>query len=137
MDDLRHPTPQAMATALLKAAREGRWNHREHDFLKHASDWVDRASLGRPLAQTEFEELPEIVATYPACELCTYLYRQRRVWGYQARHLPFAGRRLPSVVVVYDPVSREIVHCMRARGYFADYRRRRSSDFVEVTEWRK
>jgi hypothetical protein len=134
--EVRQPTPEEMAVALREAAHEGHWNHWEHDFLKHASDWADRASLGRPLSQAEFEELPGIVASYPACELCTYLYRRRRVWGYQARYLPFLGQKLPSVVVVYDPRSREIVHCMRARGYFADYRRRRSSDFVEVTEWK-
>ena len=135
--EVRQPTPEEMAVALREAAHEGHWNHWRHEVARHAGDWVAFGEIQQPLTPEAFARLPEAVAAYPNVDLCTYLYRGRRVWGYQARYIPFAGYRLSVVIIVYDPLAGEIVHCMgRGPNYLQNYRRHKGSDFVEV-RWRR
>ena len=112
--DILHPTPEEMTTALLEAAKADQWNHWQHEVEQHADDWLDARGMRRPLIAEEFAQLPAIMASYPFVELCVYGYKyhSRPVWGFYARKLPFQGWILPNVLVVYDPVAEEIIHCM-------------------------
>lgn len=113
--DVLHPTPDEMTAALLAAVEAGRWSHWEHELEAHARDWVKAGDMPRPLRPDELAELPAAVARYPFVELAVYGYWDRLVWGFFCKSLPFEGRRLSWVLVVYDPVTDEIVHCMRPR----------------------
>jgi hypothetical protein len=104
-----------MTAALLDAAELKRWNHWQHEVRQHAGDWCDARDMHRPLTTEEFARLPTAVARYPSVELCVYGYRGRPVWGFYTRRLPFQKRVLTNVLVVYDPVAAEIVHCMRPK----------------------
>jgi len=109
-----HPTPEEMTAALLEAAEAERWNHWQHEVEQHADDWRDAKCMRRPLTTEEFAQLPATMASYPFVELCVYGYKyhSRPVWGFYAHKLPFRGWILPNVLVVYDPVEKEIIHCM-------------------------
>ena len=111
--DILYPTPEEMVTALLAAAEAERWNHWQHEPRAHARDSVKAGDTRRPLQAEEFARLPEAVARYPFVELCIYGYRDRVVWGFFCKRLLFEGKRLSWVLVAYDPVANEIVHCMR------------------------
>jgi len=106
-----------MTTALLEAAQAERWNHWQHEVEKHAEDWREAKDIRRPLTWEEFAQLPVAIARYSFVELCVYgyKYRDRPVWGFHARKLPFRDWILTNVLVVYDPDAREIIHCMRPK----------------------
>ena len=113
--DIQHPIPEEMVAALLSAAEAGRWNHWGHEVRQHASDWRDAGDVRQPLTATQFAQLPILMARHPSVELAVYGYRDRPVWGFFCKSLPFEGKRLSWVLVVYDPVAGEIIHCMRPR----------------------
>ena len=104
-----------MTTALLEAAKAERWNHWQHEVEAHVRDWVKAGDVRRPLRAEEFADLPEAVARYPFVELCVYGYgyRGQVVWGFFCRKLLFEDNRLSWVLVIYDPLAEEIIHCMR------------------------
>ena len=112
-EEVRHPTPEQMTAALLKAARAWRWNHWRHEFREHAGDWVTIGEMRKPMKAKLFARLPEAVAKYQFVELCVYSYKRRIVWGYYCKKLPFEDHMLSGVLVVYDPWVDEIFHCMR------------------------
>jgi hypothetical protein len=114
-EKVRHPTPEQMTAALMKAARAGRWNHWQHEVKAHVSDWVKAGAMRKPLTAEQFARLPTAVAEYQFVELCVYRYKRRVVWGYYCKKLPFEGNALVRVLVVLDPMEREIVHCMHSR----------------------
>ena len=111
-EEVCHPTPEQMTTALLEAARAGRWNHWRHEVKTHADDWVEAGAIRKPLAAEQFAQLPAAVAEYQFVELCVYWYRRKVVWGYYCKRLPFAEGILVNVLVVFNPQAEEIVHCM-------------------------
>lgn len=113
--DILHPTPEEMVAALLAAAEAGQWNHWKHEVRQHAGDWQDAKCVHRPLTADEFAQLPESLARYSFVELCVYGYYGQAVWGFYTRKLPFKEWILTNVLVVYDPVAMEIVHCMWPR----------------------
>ncbi len=110
--DILHPTPEEMTSTLLEAAEAERWNHWRHEVKQHTDDWRDAKCMRRPLTVEEFAQLPEVLARYPFVELCVYGYYGRPVWGFYARKLPFQEWVLTNLLVVYDPLEMEIVHCM-------------------------
>ncbi len=104
-----------MASALPEAAEAERWNHWRHELEAHVKDWVKAGDTRRPLRAEEFASIPEAVAQYPFVELCVYGYYGRAVWGFYARKLPFREWTLTNVLVVYDPLAMEVIHCMWPR----------------------
>jgi len=132
--DILHPTPEEMVAALLEAAEAERWNHWQHEVRQHASDWCDAGDMRHPLTADEFAQLPETVARYPFVELCIYGYYGRPVWGFYARKLPFREWVLTNVLVVYDPITGEIVHCMwpRRRKRYCERWGKQTDVFVRV-----
>ena len=136
--DILHPTPEEMTIALLEAAQAWRWNHWQHEIEAHAGDWARIGDLERQLKPEEFADLPAAVARYPFVELCVYGYRGQVVWGFYCKVLPLNKERLSQVLVVYDPLKGEIIHCMRperGRGYCERWGRQ-TNLFVPV-RWRK
>ena len=133
-----HPTPEEMTAALLEAAEAERWNHWQHEVEQHADDWRDVGDIRCPLAVEEFASLPEAVARYPFVELCIYGYRNRTAWGFFCKRLLFEGQRLSWVLIVYDPLTDEIIHCMRPdRGKrYCERWGEQTKVFVPV-RWRK
>ena len=113
-EKVRHPTPEQMTAALLKAAQAGRWNHWQHEVETHASDWVKARAMHKPLAAEQFAKLPAAVAEYQFVELCVYRYKGKVVWGYYCKKLPFEGNVLVHVLAVLEPTKGEIIHCMRS-----------------------
>ncbi|MEE8391762.1 MAG: hypothetical protein V3S14_13340 [Anaerolineae bacterium] len=115
--DILQPTPEEMTTTLLESAEAEQWNHWRHEIEQHASDWCDANDMRRALRVDEFADLPKTVAQYPFVELCVYGYgyRGQAVWGFYARKLPFREWVLTNVLVVYNPLSGEIIHCMWPR----------------------
>jgi hypothetical protein len=113
--DILHPTPEEMTFVLLEAAQAERWNHWRHELEAHDRDWVKVGDTRHPLQREEFAELPTAVARYPFVELCVYGYGHyaQVVWGFFCKKLPIEGEILSWVLVVYDPVAGEIIHCMR------------------------
>jgi hypothetical protein len=103
-EKVRHPTPEQMAAALLKAARAWRWNHWRHELREHAGDWVTIGEMRKPMKAELFARLPEAVAKYQFVELCVYSYKRRIVWGYYCKKLPFEDHMLSGVLVVYDMI---------------------------------
>lgn len=109
------PAPEEMTAALLEAAEAERWDHWKHELKAHTRDWVKAGDMRRPLRAEEFARLPAAVARYPFVELCVYGYgyRGQVMWGFFCKRLLFEGERLSWVLVVYDPMADEIIHCMR------------------------
>ena len=114
-EEVRHPTPEQMTAALLKAAQAGRWNHWQHEVETHAGDWVEAGAMRKPLTAEQFARLPAAVAEYQFVELCVYRYKGRVVWGYYCKKLTFEGKVLVRVLVSLEPTEGEIIHCMLAR----------------------
>ncbi len=112
MDTLR-PTPEEMVAALLEAAEAEHWNHWKHEVEQHADDWRDVGDMRQRLTDEQFSRLPAAVACYPFVELCVYGYRGQAIWGFFCKKLLFEGERLSWVLIVYDPLADEIIHCMR------------------------
>ena len=110
--DIRNPMPEQMAAALLEAARAGRWDHWEHEIEAHARDWVKVGDMPRQLKAEQFARLPTAVARYPFVELCVYSYKGKTTWGFYCKKLPFEKYMLTRVLVVFDPVAGQIIHCM-------------------------
>ena len=110
-----YPTPEEMTTALLAAAEAGRWNHWKHEVEQHTDDWRDAGDTRQRLTAEQFSRLPAAVACYPFVELCIYGYgyRGQVVWGFFCKRLIFEGERLSWVLVVYNLLADEIIHCMR------------------------
>ncbi len=113
--DIRNPTPAQMTAALLAAARAECWNHWGHEIDRHASDWVKVDEMRKPMTAEQFARLPEAVARYQFVRLCVYSYGTKVVWGYYCPKMAFEGYMLSDILVVYDPVVDEIIHCMRPR----------------------
>jgi hypothetical protein len=97
----------------LEAAQAERWNHWQHELEAHDRDWVKVGDTRHPLRREEFAALPTAVAEYPFVELCTFGYYRKVVWGFFCKRLLLEGKTLSWVLVVYDPVAGEILHCMR------------------------
>ena len=135
-----YPTPEEMVAALLEAAEAERWNHWKHEVEQHADDWRDAGDMRRPLTAEQFAWLPMAVARYPFVDLCVYGYgyRGRAVWGFFCKRLIFDSERLSWVLVVYDPVADEIIHCMRPdRGHrYCERWGEQTKIFVSV-RWRR
>jgi len=117
MADTLQPTPEEMTSALLEAAQAERWNHWRHELEAHDKDWVKSGDMRRPLRAEDFAKIPETLARYPFVKLCVYGYKynDRPVWGFYAHRLPFQEWLLTNVLVVYNPVEKEIIHCMWPR----------------------
>ena len=130
--DILNPTPEQMTTALLEAAQAERWDHWEHEVDTHADDWAATSEMRKPMKAAEFRKLPEVVASYQFAELCVYGYKRRVVWGFYCQRLPFAGHMLSQVPVVLDPVSAEIVHCMRMKKRYCERWGEHEKLFVKV-----
>jgi hypothetical protein len=128
MQDIQHPSPEEMTAHLAKAAEEGYWNHWEHDFKKHRFDWVKSRDVKNPLSPDQFSRIPMALARHQHVELCIYTYKGRTVWAYHRKHLLLDRIRLTETFVVYDPVEREIIHCMRVGRSYCE----RHADFVKI-----
>jgi len=71
--------------------------------------------MPKPLTPGQFRKLPQAVGKYAFVELCVYGYRGRTVWAFYCKRLPFQGNKLSQVLVVLDPMTNEIVHCMHSK----------------------
>ncbi len=136
--DILHPTPEEMTSALLAAAKAERWNHWRHEVEQHADDWRDVGDIRQRLTAEQFAQLPVAVARYPFVELCVYGYRDRTVWGFFCKRLVFEDKRLSWMLIVYDSLADEIIHCMRPdRGKrYCERWGEQTKVFVPV-RWRK
>lgn len=132
MQNARSPTPEEMVNRLIQATRGNRWNHFEKDFAKHSYDWLHTKETPRGLNNKEYRELPIILATHRHVELCTYIYKGKRVWGYYRGNLRIDRFNLSRVGVIYDPIEDEIIHCMRFEKGKRYCDQRQHQDFVKI-----
>lgn len=135
MKELRCPAPVAMLNELRRAGIARRWNHFYKDLEKHKVDWQSAVGV---FSQEEYSRLPILVAEADEVELCTYIYMGRRVWGFYVRqlHLLQKGAYLSEVLIIFDPIAEEIIHCMRPDAVRPYCMRRK--DFVSIRgRWRR
>lgn len=110
-----NPNPEEMVRMLIQAAKADYWNHYDKDFSKHCYDWLSEGEMDRRMSHEEYRNLPIVLAQHPHVELCTYIYKSKRVWGYYREKLRYGNLNLNKVGVVYDMAANEIIHCMRFR----------------------
>ena len=112
MRELRYPATDVMFNELRQAGIAQRWNHFYKDWEKHKIDWQSAVGV---LSQEDYSHLPILVAETDEVELCTYVYMGRQVWGFYVRQLllPQKGAYLSEVLIIFDPIAEEIIHCMR------------------------
>ena len=112
---MRDPKPEEMIEMLIQATEADYWNHYEKDFRKHCYDWLSEGEMDSRMSHEEYRNLPIVLAQHPHVELCTYIYKGKRVWGYYREKLRYGNLNLNKVGVVYDTEVNEIIHCMRFR----------------------
>ena len=98
---------------LLHVAKDGRnnWNHWEKDFVKHRGGWTEKGCLSNRLTAEEYENLPVLVASDQSTRVwLDGIYRGKSVWCFLRERLPFKGKRLSKVGIVFFPEESEIVH---------------------------
>jgi hypothetical protein len=89
---MRNPKPEEMVRILIQAAEADYWNHYDKDFSKHSYDWLSEGEMNRRMSHDEYRNLPISLAQHSHVELCTYIYKGKRVWGYYREKLQYGNQ---------------------------------------------